>query len=888
MNCSYKNRTIVYAILLFCFFGVLYILNTCTGRKQTYEILVVHSYDEDCAWKDELNRGVKEAFKAHHMNVRIRTFYMNCEALLSKMEVDTLNLLLNQYKTKAPDLIITCDDAASFSLIETQHPYTYSVPIVFCGVDYVNQEILPGHNNITGFTTVPDFVQCYQLAKQLFGKISTIHLLIEDSYLGRIYKDEVYKQLASVPEITKAEEILHNDSIFIDLSHNHHTFEGEPVTLSIKRVDMMRGVQLKWNLYYRPNTVSLIPKWNPLYSQFPKMGTVPYLAVNNEGFGDGRIGGYMTPSYLQTYQASERGIKILKGASPSDFPLITKSKKIPVFDWNELKYWKIDLKRLPPHSVIPNMPFTERYKNSLIAAGIVGSLLIVLCIFWLIRLSRKEKRYKTAIQNNLVKEQQELSITMESINEGVLSIDKHCCIFAMNQAAIKWLQLNKPVETYIGKSIWDLFSIITRENSRYLQKLLEKLPSLPEGLSFSEDAFLLMPNHKTFPISGGINNIYQGDTIIGHVITFRDITHEYTQKEILALSMLGGDIFAWHYNGTNQMIMFDETLFNTFHIPDDGTHSLSRSQFIEMIHPEDFYRWRRTFLLIEQGKITKATIQLRINMNGEGFQWWEYRMSSMFQSSLAANYKLFGICLNIQHFKKTQEELTRFRDEAIESDRMKGVFMANMSHEIRTPLNAIVGFSTLLTENSSFNSEERKIFIETINENCRLLLNLINEILDISRIESGIQFRKEKCNLNELVEEVARIHRPNADKGVAIITRVPDEPVWIDTDSLRLSQLLGNLVSNAIKFTRQGHILIAYTFIPQKYAVSFLVEDTGIGISQEEQKRIFERFYKSDDFVQGGGLGLSICKEIAKRMNGTIRVESEINKGTRFIIDIPL
>lgn len=888
MNCLYKNRTIVYAILLFCLLGVLYVINTCTGEKQTYEILVVQSYDEDCAWKDELNKGVKDAFKAHHMNVHINTFYLNGEALLSKAEIDTLTFLLNQYRVKAPDLIITCDDAASYSLIQTKHPHTYSVPIVFCGVDYVNEDILPGHDNITGFTTAPDFVQCYQLAKQLFGKVSTIHLLIEDSYLGREYKDDVYRQLESIPEITKAEEILHNDSIHVDLSHNHSTFDGEPVTLSIKRVDKMKGVQLKWNLYYRPNTVSLIPKWNPLYSQFPKMGTVPYLAVNNEGFGDGRIGGYMTPSYLQTYQATERGIKILKGASPSDFPLITHSEKVPVFDWNELKYWKIDMKRLPPRSVIPNMPFTERYKESLISGGIIGSLLIVLCIFWLIRLSRKEKRYKTAIQNNLIKEQQELSITMESINEGVLSIDKHCCIFALNQAALKWLKLSEPAEAYVGKNIWDLFNIVTRENSHYLSELLEQLTSSPEGISFNEDAVLLMPDHKTFPVSGGINNIYQGDAIVGHVITFRDITDEYTQKETLALSMLGGDIFAWHYDETSRMIMFDETLFSTFHIPDDGTHSISRSHFIEMIHPEDFYRWRRTFLLIEQGKITKATIQLRVNINGEGFEWWEYRMSSMFKSSLEAHYKLFGVCLNIQHFKKTQEELTRFRDEAIESDRMKGVFMANMSHEIRTPLNAIVGFSTLLTESSSFNSEERKVFIETINENCRLLLNLINEILDISRIESGIQFRKEKCNLNELIEGVARIHQPNVGKEVSIVTRVPDKPVWMETDSLRLSQLLGNLVNNAVKFTHKGHILIAYTFMPEKYAVSFVVEDTGIGISKEEQKRIFERFYKSDDFVQGGGLGLSICKEIARRMNGTIRVESEINKGTRFIIDIPL
>ena len=868
--------------------GILYLVTShYTGKKQVYEILIVQSYDSDCSWKDELNKGVKDAFNAHLLQANTRTFYLDCEGLLAQAEIDTLTLLLNEYKEKAPDLIITCDDAATYSLIQTQHPYTYQVPIVFCGVDYVNKKILPGHTNITGFSTRPDFIQCYQLAKQLFGNISQITVLIEDGYLGRVYKEDIYRQYKKVPEISVAEETT-KDSIIYQTLTPTPLFEKDTIKLLVKRVDKMAGQQLKWNLYHQPHSFSIIPKWNPLYTQFPAMGTIPFLTVNNEGFGEGQIGGYMTPSYKQTYEAAERGIKILLGAPPASFPMVTFSKKVPVFDWEMLNYWQIDRKRLPTGSIILHMPFTERYHNVLLAGSIAGGIIIFSIILFLGHLYKKEQKHKKSIQKRLEKEQKELSITMESISEGVLSINPEFQIFNINMAALKWLQLDKPADTYLGNKIRELFNIISRDNPHYLKELLEQVSSSQSGISFGEEVFLVSPENKTFPVSGSINNIYNEKILGGYVITFRDITDEYTQKGMLALSMLGGNLFAWHYDEPTQRFIFDEAFFKTLQIPNNPTYSITYDEFIRIIHPEDLPRWHKGLQLIESGRITKINLQLRLNINGKGFEWWEYRIASLFKSSLEQHYRLFGICLNIQHFKTTQEELIRFRDEAIESDRLKGIFMANMSHEIRTPLNAIVGFSTLLTESKSYDLEERKVFIETINENCQLLLNLINEILDISRIESGIQFHKEKCNLNSLIEEVAEAFRPSIRRDVSIITQLPDTPLYMETDILRLKQIFNNLMGNAVKFTHVGHIILGYSFIPDKYCVSLFVEDSGIGISQEEQIRIFERFYKTNDFIQGGGLGLSICKEIVKRMNGTIRVESEINKGTRFIIDIPL
>lgn len=888
MSHLYIKRKILCGLLLLCILtGLFYSVGShYANKKKTYKVLVIHSYSVNCPWNDELNRGIHDNFKKHGLNADLHTFYLDCERLLASQEIDTLTALMNRHDREKPDLIITCDDAATYSLLETRHPLTYSIPIVFCGVDYINDDSLLDHTNVTGFTTRPDFVQCYRLARKLLGEITEIFLIIEDSYLGKIYKQDAYRQLSVLPEIRLVTETTEN-TVITDEFPAPEGFTGDSVALSIKRVDKMSGMQMKWNLFSKPRQFAIIPKWNPFYTQLAGMGNIPFFAVNNEGMGDGRIGGYLVTAYKQTYEATERGIQIIQGTPLSELP-VAPSKRGAVFDWKELKRWNINQALLPPGSHIIHMPFTERYKNSILVGSIAGCCTILFLIFFLMRLYTNELRNKKKAQKNLKKEQKELSITMESISEGVISIDPEEKILTLNQAAVKWLRLEgNEVEKYIGKSIWTLFNITSGDNPDYLRQLIETVRNTRITRIFNEDTYLITTRHDSFPISGGISIIHNNDRLFGKVITFRNITSEYTQREFLALSMLAGDVFAWRYDETTQRIVFDEAFFKSLELPDNNSHSFSREEYLRMIHPEDLKNWQKTLLSIENGKIAKATVQMRLNITGNAYTWWEYRITTLLKSSLEKQYKLFGICLNIQQFKETEKELVRFRDEALESDRKKGIFMANMSHEIRTPLNAIVGFSTLLTDNVNFKPEERKIFIETINENCVLLLNLINEILDISRIESGIQFRKECCDLNLLIQEIKVASEPFLNQQVFLVIQIPQKPVYLETDPLRLKQLLANLVNNAIKFTENGSITVGYELIQNNEIISFFVEDTGIGISKKEQARIFERFYKSNDFVQGGGLGLSICYEIVKRLQGSIYVESEEKKGTRFTIHIP-
>ena len=211
-------------------------------------------------------------------------------------------------------------------------------------------------------------------------------------------------------------------------------------------------------------------------------------------------------------------------------------------------------------------------------------------------------------------------------------------------------------------------------------------------------------------------------------------------------------------------------------------------------------------------------------------------------------------------------------------------FLANMSHEIRTPLNAIVGFSDILLHTDA--QDEKEEYSKIISTNSELLLNLINDILDLSKIETGaLDYNEELIDLNTLFEEFETSFKLRLSKKINLILRIPANKYRIHFDKKITSQLLNNFLSNAVKYTIEGEIEFGYYI--QDNGIKIFVRDTGIGISEENKKKIFNRFEKVDNFAQGTGLGLSICKAIIDIINGEIGFESELNKGSYFWVWIP-
>lgn len=247
---------------------------------------------------------------------------------------------------------------------------------------------------------------------------------------------------------------------------------------------------------------------------------------------------------------------------------------------------------------------------------------------------------------------------------------------------------------------------------------------------------------------------------------------------------------------------------------------------------------------------------------------------------------LMGVSWDITDLKQKEAELVKAKEKAEESDKFKSSFLANMSHEIRTPLNAIVGFSELLTDDC-VDTEERAEYLTIIKKNNKLLLQLISDILDLSKIEAGVlKFNYDTVNINDLCGRIALSNSLRADSKVPIVFDQSLPVYLLVSDENRVSQVITNFVTNAIKFTQEGSITISYKLINDS-ELEVSVTDTGTGIPAEKIDSVFERFVKLNSFAQGTGLGLTICKNLVEQFGGRIGVESRYGMGSRFWFTLP-
>ena len=283
---------------------------------------------------------------------------------------------------------------------------------------------------------------------------------------------------------------------------------------------------------------------------------------------------------------------------------------------------------------------------------------------------------------------------------------------------------------------------------------------------------------------------------------------------------------------------------------------------------------------VKTGKATSLRKEVRVCRENGKYTWTsinvmvrDYRPQDGIIEMLCINY-------DITPLKETEQKLIIARDKAEELDRLKSAFLANMSHEIRTPLNAIVGFSSLLAETDS--RSERQEYIKIVQENNELLLQLISDILDLSKIEAGtFNFVYTNVDVNETCAEIIKSMSMKVSKGVELIFEEPLPECYLYTDKNRFTQVISNFINNALKFTQQGCITLGYEQVSHQ-KIKFYVRDTGMGIPEEKQKSVFERFVKLNTFVQGTGLGLSICKSIVSQMGGEIGVDSAEGIGSCF------
>lgn len=413
---------------------------------------------------------------------------------------------------------------------------------------------------------------------------------------------------------------------------------------------------------------------------------------------------------------------------------------------------------------------------------------------------------------------------------------------------------------------------ITRLSNNYSQKEVS-ICKVHDEASNSDQYF------ETQMTVSELNNDNTVKSIVG---TLKDVTHQYLHNEELEskdkkakLAMQTSDLVQWEYDNTTH-------LFNSSneHIKGAETVLTSEDYFIA-VHPDDRERVKQIIDIMDEGRDETILIHKRLKYSDDDSWHYTTVYGTPYEKDRNGKViKYIGFRRDDTEWKNINERLEEEKTKAQAADKLKSAFLANMSHEIRTPLNAIIGFSQLLT--TTTDPEEREEFAQIINLNNDLLLRLINDILDLSKLESGIvELKRETFDLAAFFDDFATTMKQrvtNPDVQFRIIN--PYRKCIVHLDKNRMAQIFTNFATNAIKYTPKGYIKMGYEYVDG--GLRLYVEDTGIGIPKEKQSRIFERFEKLDDFAQGTGLGLSICKAISDAVGGRIGFESEYGKGSTF------
>lgn len=352
----------------------------------------------------------------------------------------------------------------------------------------------------------------------------------------------------------------------------------------------------------------------------------------------------------------------------------------------------------------------------------------------------------------------------------------------------------------------------------------------------------------------------------------------------LTLSADGGRISLWNMHENN--IEFDD---NFTRLTGIGLRKFKIADFDKYIHPDDLQLLRaQTEALYRKPGVQTQRVRFCFGGN-EDYRWYELRWRSL--KDAAGRMMLAGVMQNIQELVEREHQLVLAKQMA-ERAELKQSFLNNMSHEIRTPLNAIVGFTNLLIseEAAELDAEEKHDMLKIINDNNELLLKLINDVLEISRLDSGnTVFETKEWNMAEVVKDIYKNYRPLVKASLQFRLDVDESiPLPVRVDRFRFAQVINNFLSNANKFTAEGRITLGCKADKEKNEVCIYVEDTGKGIDEKEQIMIFDRFYKTDEFEQGSGLGLPICKGIIEKLSGRIEVSSKLGRGSRFSVYLSL
>lgn len=888
--------------LLFLFFYLLSV-NWAFAQKDAIEgksyILCINSYTESSPWSSRLISNVTE-FVQKDPGITIYVEHLNMLLVEndSILEESKRNIF-DKYKGRSPRMLLLLGNSAL--LLRDEYRKVWGdIPIVLCAQeDYLDSYEAYIHRQ-------PSTPEERTPLSYLVDPYNLVYLYA-DLYIPeniRLMKQMIpgMKELIFIGDGRKVNQ---DNSVLIEQELNT---KYPDIKYKFWSAENMTTNQLLDSLYFvdTKTTGVLFASWFYKYAfagtsmlatnshKLIAATSVPIFSlsmVNIASGKEGMLGGY---TYNQDrYDAAliQTISDVLKDKQARHIPCYIPTDGAPVINYEILVRDGLSLSTCPANTRFLNKPptFWEHYRYFIL--GTLFSILLITLLF-LYRI-RNLNALKKAQQNEI----DAMATYKMLVNNMPILYMQEELVTDKNGNPIELIYRN--VNSEFEKHFYRKEEVIGRKGSEIFPE------SMPEFLHFTKMA-LTEKRAITFPYYfKAIDTFYdvvlkgthQGNMIDIFCLNSTEL-HKAQQKlsatnSKLAMALDVANIVPWKWDLKSKTILCDINrpieLSTDEQEVEDSQLSVPDSQYFSKIFKEDRERVKQAYRNLIEGRAEKVKEEYRIvnvqKNNLHKVEWVEAQAAVEARDEDGKPLTLVGSSLVITNRKKMEQELTTAKELAEESNRLKSAFLANMSHEIRTPLNAIVGFSGILA--STEEEEEKQEYVSIIENNNTLLLQLISDILDLSKIEAGtLELNYSNIELNELMRELERgfLLRVKTD-AVKLEFVEPAGPCMAYTEKNRLSQLMINLVTNAIKFTEKGSIRFGYEM--RENELYFYVTDTGCGIPKDKQQNIFGRFVKLNSFAQGTGLGLSICKTLMDHMGGRIGVESEEGKGSTFWFTLP-
>ncbi|MDH6342811.1 signal transduction histidine kinase [Parabacteroides sp. PFB2-12] len=888
------RKRLFYLVLsiLFCTFHSIYATEPKPNLEEDY-ILILNPDAETCAWSEMMIPHTKKVLEQRHPEYKVHVQYMYGLGMSSMDDVEGFKQqLFSDYSTPPKFLLLYEADIFGF-LREDLEKHWPDVPVLLVAREeyvgpaenYLFRKSIPKDEqllltdlvnekkNLTVVYNPFDIPGTLKIMKKMQPHVNKIFFITDERYISTRLRDDVAREIKNHYPEWELENLTPDKLTTDELIQG---FLGIPKENGI--------LYFTWFNNELTGNQDLILQTNA-YRIFSLYVNNPIITVNDVGLKEsGMLGG----SYSRFEQVMETSLNaidaMIKGDQKQRFVQVP--LPIPTFNYMAMQNHGIDLSDVPANAYLYHRPLTflEKNKDLILGLAIIIFLSILAIRITIVLKTRKmqDKEIKLLQKYGDLFTNMPIGYRQDRVLLDAQGKPVDFVVEELNPGIKEWFPA---IDTFIGRKGSEVFE----EGNEDMLAIYGDLLSKKKEKAVQPFHYKEADRYYSIIVSPASEYGYMDLFFVDMTELLKTQELLQTVNDKLSLALEIANVIPWKWHLQDNTIESDIRIIVGQSHDDLGIEKqeiiIPAEEYLQNIHADDRPRIEAAWVALVKEGALKAKEEYRVRRKDrEGYDWVEGQAIVQKRDENGNPVTIMGSSLVITERKQFEEELRKAKDKAEESNRLKTAFLANMSHEIRTPLNAIVGFSHILAHTEDI--EGRQEYINIIETNNELLLQLVGDILDLSKLEAGtVEYNYVDVDLNTLLEEQQKIYQDKVGKEVEVIFDEREPYCFVNVEKKLMTQALSNLLANATKFTDKGSIRFGYKI--EEGMLRFHVTDTGRGISKERLNEIFHRFIKLDHFMQGAGLGLSLCQMIVNTMGGKVGVDSEEGVGSTFWFTFP-